>query len=124
MSAAASHLTATSLKLEEQTHLWAQSPDVQRNINLLPHLGEVAVIVDSPQVVEQLQCTHQRLRSRGVHEVKVHLRRPTQIVVKHMYVTSVYDGRQAMEQIWMAVCMTCEPGRLVQGQAVPGKRAL
>eukprot|EP00882_Tetradesmus_deserticola_P030527 GHRQ01034319.1.p2 GENE.GHRQ01034319.1~~GHRQ01034319.1.p2 ORF type:complete len:138 (+),score=8.45 GHRQ01034319.1:299-712(+) len=37
------------------------------------YLCEVAVVIYGPQVVEQLQCTHERLRSRRVHEVKVDL---------------------------------------------------
>ena len=39
------------------------------------HLCHVAVVVQGAEVVEQLQGTHQGLRSRRVHKVKVHLQR-------------------------------------------------
>ena len=39
------------------------------------HLRHIAIVVQGAEVVEQLQGTHQRLRSRRVHEVKVHLQR-------------------------------------------------
>ena len=35
-------------------------------------LGEVAVVVERREVVEQLERAHQRLRRRRVHEVEVH----------------------------------------------------
>ena len=35
-------------------------------------LGEVAVVVERREVVEQLEGAHQRLRRRRVHEVEVH----------------------------------------------------
>lgn len=44
------------------------------------HRGEVAVIVQSSQVVEQLQRPHQRLWCRRIHEVEVHLPHPHPLI--------------------------------------------
>ncbi len=38
------------------------------------HRRQVPVVVDSAQVVEHLERTHERLGRGGVHEVEVHLR--------------------------------------------------
>ena len=40
------------------------------------YLRHVALIIKSTQVVEQLQSTHESLRRRRVHKVKMHLHTP------------------------------------------------
>lgn len=36
-----------------------------------PQVGKVAVVVERRQVIEQLQGSHQSLRSWGIHEVEM-----------------------------------------------------
>lgn len=47
------------------------------------NLGEAAFVIESPQVVQQLQCPHQCLRGRRVHEVEVDLPRAARPTIPH-----------------------------------------